>query len=64
MDTAGLDTALDRTEPDTLHNHLRWLRDWAEDRLLEDFDTQHIAEYMTAVLDALLAHQTPPPRPF
>ena len=64
MDTAGLDTALDRNERDALHDQVRSLRDWAEDRLFDDSDPQHIAEYMTAVLDALLAHQTPPPRPF
>ncbi|MGW4944508.1 hypothetical protein ACWEOZ_23285 [Actinoplanes sp. NPDC004185] len=63
MDPARLDTALDRNEPDALHHHLRSLRDWAEDRLFDDSDPQHIAEYMTAVLDALLAHQSPPPPP-
>ena len=61
MTTTEQDAELDRNALTTLHNHLRALRGWAEDRLEESHDPQDIAEYMTAVLDALLAHQTPPP---
>jgi hypothetical protein len=53
-----------RNETTALRNALRSLTDWADDRLNEDYDRQYIAEHMTAVLDALLAHETPPPRPF
>lgn len=58
------DAVLDRNELTALHNQLRSLRDWAEDRLNEECDRQYIAEHMTAVLSALLAYETPPPRPF
>jgi len=58
------DAELVRNELAALHNQMRALRDWAEDRLNEDYDRQYIAEHMTAVLDALLARETPPPRPF
>jgi hypothetical protein len=40
------------------------LAEWADDRLNDDYDRQYIAEHMTAALDALLARQTLPPRPF
>jgi len=53
-----------RNELTALRTSLRSLRDWAEDRLNEDYDRQYIAEHMTDVLDALLRHGTPPPRPF
>jgi hypothetical protein len=56
-------TAL-RNELTSLQNRLRSLSDWADDRLNEDYDRQYIAEHLTAVIDAILAHQTPPPRPF
>ncbi len=59
-----VDVELDRNEVTALHNQLGALRDWAEDRLNEDYDRQYIAEHMTGVLNALLAYQTPPPRPF
>ncbi len=58
------DHDVDRDELSALHQQLRALRDWAEDRLNDDYDRQYIAEHMTAVIDALLARQTPPPRPF
>jgi hypothetical protein len=64
MDNAELDAELDRNELAALHNQLRSLRDWAEDRLSEDYDRQYIAEHVTAVLDALLSYEAPPPRPF
>ncbi|BFU47878.1 hypothetical protein [Krasilnikovia sp. MM14-A1004] len=48
----------------TLHINLRLLADWADDRLNDDYDRQYIAEHMTAVINALLAHQPPPRRPF
>jgi hypothetical protein len=64
MRTTDLNAELDRNEVTALHNQLRALRDWAEDRLFEDYDRQYIAEHMTAVLDALLAYETPPPLPF
>jgi len=51
-------------ELSALRMALRNLTDWADDRLNEDYDRQYIAEHMTTVLDALLAHQAPPPRPF
>jgi hypothetical protein len=53
-----------RNELAALRNSLRSLTDWADDRLNEDYDRQYIAEHMTEVIDALLAHQTPPPRTF
>jgi hypothetical protein len=57
-------TDQDRNALTALRNSLRSLCDWADDRLNEDYDRQYIAEHMTAVIDALLAHETPPPRPF
>ena len=53
-----------RAELAAWQNSLRSLRDWADDRLNGDFDRQYIAEHMTEVIGALLAHETPPPRPF
>lgn len=64
MDTGDLNTTLDRNEVTALRNQVGALRDWAEDRLTEDYDRQYIAEHMTDVLSALLAFETPPPRPF
>jgi 8-oxo-dGTP diphosphatase len=61
---ASIDAELDRNELTALHNRLDILRDWAEDRLNEDYDRQYIAEHMTDVLNALLSYETPPPRPF
>jgi hypothetical protein len=58
------ETAVLGNELTALRNSLRALSDWADDRLNDDYDRQYIAEHMTAVLDALLARQTPPPRPF
>jgi hypothetical protein len=57
-------TALDRTDLTALHDHLRALRNWAEIQLDGVHDRKDIAEHMTAVLDALLGYETPPPRPF
>jgi hypothetical protein len=64
MENADLDAELDRNELTALHDHLRALRDWAEIRLDGQYDRQYIAEHMTAVLNALLGYETPPPRPF
>ena len=58
------DHDVDRDELSTLHQQLRALRDWAEDRLNDDYDRQYIAEHMTGVLSALLGYETPPARPF
>jgi hypothetical protein len=58
------DADLDRNELTALHSQLRALRDWADDRLNDDYDRQYIAEHMTAVINALLGYETPPPRPF
>lgn len=61
------------TEPEicTAHAELHHLRAdligllvWAERVLDTDHNRQYIAEHMTASLDAILARETPPPRPF
>ena len=54
----------DLNELTSLRNTLRSLADWADDRLNDNYDRQYIAEHMTAVIDALLAHEMPPARPF
>jgi cobalamin biosynthesis Mg chelatase CobN len=48
----------------TLRVSLWDLAGWVDQQLDTDADRQYIAEHMTAVLAALLARETPPPRPF
>ena len=49
---------------DVLRADLRALRDWAERQLDGDADWQDVSEYMTAVLDALIAGEIPPEQPY
>ncbi|BCJ53400.1 hypothetical protein Asp14428_48750 [Actinoplanes sp. NBRC 14428] len=49
---------------DALLDQLRSLRDWSERQLLKDSDWQGVTEYMSAVLDALIAGQIPPAQPY